>query len=396
MYETQKPGEGPLYGTKVIDLTQARAGPTCARTLAQMGADVIQVWAPGRADVTGSDYANLHNGKRSIVLDLNASRGRSILIALVRRADVLIENFRPKVKHKLGISPDEMMAINPRLIYGSLSGFGQEGPSANRPGVDPIIQAYSGLMSITGQPECGPSRVGIAISDTAAGMFLTQGVLAALHARDRTGLGQWVHTSLLESMINMLDFQATQWLIDGEVPGLVGNHHPTLFPFGSFRTKDGYVTIGSLDFKKFCNLIGLDDLGADPRYADRASRLAHRQELTAQIEAALMTRPTAEWIAELGEVIPCGPVLAIDEVFRDPQVTHLNVTRKVNHPEMGEVEVLRHPVSFSAMPSEVASGVTLPGADTRALLAELGYDDTNIDQLIAEKVVATSNKAASW
>jgi crotonobetainyl-CoA:carnitine CoA-transferase CaiB-like acyl-CoA transferase len=395
MYATKPHGPGPLHGVRVLDLSSARAGPTCVRALAQMGADIIQVWAPGRADVKGSDYANLHFGKRSIVLNLREPEGRAILVEMVKRADVLVENFRTQVKFRLGIGPDDMLAVNPRLIYASVSGFGQEGPHASRPGVDPVIQGYGGLMSITGHPQAGPSRVGIAISDTASGMFITQGILAALYARERTGKGQWVHTSLLESLIGMLDFQAAQWLIDGKVPRQSGNHHPIAFPMGTFRTADGLLNLASVDFRNFCKALGIDGL-ADPRYVDSASRLKHRDEIIAAVEGVLTRRKTQEWIDLLGDIIPCGPVYSIDQVFADAQTRHLNGTRSIEHPSSGSVKVVRHPVTFSAMPAEVSRGVVDAGAHAREILSDLGIENAKIDALIAAGVVATSNNAVGW
>lgn len=395
-YRTRSPGNGPLSGVLVLDLAQARSGPTCVRQLVQLGADALQICAPDRADVSGSDYANLHNGKRSMVLDLRRKEGHNILMKLVRRADVLVENFRPQVKQRLGITPEELWQENPRLIYGSLSGYGQDGPISNRPGIDPVVQGYGGLMSVTGPPGTGPSRVGIAISDTAAGTFLAQGIIAALYARERTGKGQWVHTSLLESLINMLDFQATRWLIDKLVPGQAGNHHPLFFPMGAFRTKDGYMNIAPLNFERFCRLLGLNDIAENPKYQDVANRMLYREELTVAIENVLTTKTAAEWIDALQEEMPCGPVLTIDEVFADPQVQHLNVTRTVSHSASGEVEVLRYPVTFSDMATEVRDGVEEPGNSTRQILADFGYADGEIDAFIKEGIVATFTDARGW
>jgi crotonobetainyl-CoA:carnitine CoA-transferase CaiB-like acyl-CoA transferase len=395
-YQAQTPGEGPLAGVLVLDLAQARSGPTCVRQLVQLGADAIQIWAPGRADLSGSDFANMHYGKRSMVLDLRTKAGLAIFMKLAKRADVLVENFRPQVKERLGIAPEDLWKINPRLIYGSLSGYGQDGPNANRPGIDPIIQGYGGLMSVTGQPGTGPSRVGIAISDTASGTFLAQAILAALYARERTGKGQWVHTSLLESMISMLDFQATKWLIDKVVPGQTGNQHPSFFPMGTFRTKDGFVNIGAPDFQRLCRRIGLHELADDPQYQRSVDRVPHREKLTAALEGVLMTKTTAEWIEDLKEDVPCGPVFSMDEVFTDAQVQHLNVTRNISHPKLGDVEVLRYPVSFSHMPIEAKSGVETPGASTRAVLAEEGYSEAEIEQFIKDGVAATSVDSKGW
>ena len=240
---------GPLAGIRVVDLTRARAGPTCVRQLADLGADVVALQSPqggGAFSSLGADGANLHRNKRAVAVDLTTDPGRAVFFRLIERADVVVENFRPGVKYRLGIDPDAVWSVNPRVVYASISGFGQTGPYASRPGVDQIAQGLGGLMSVTGPPGTGPWRVGIAVSDTAAGTILTQGVLAALIARDRTGRGQWVHTSLLEAMVSFMDFQAARWLIDGEVPGQEGNQHPTMVPMGAYPTADGYLNVSAL------------------------------------------------------------------------------------------------------------------------------------------------------
>jgi crotonobetainyl-CoA:carnitine CoA-transferase CaiB-like acyl-CoA transferase len=383
--------EGPLVGIRVVDLTQARAGPTCVRQLADLGADVVALHrrdTGGPFASLGADGANLHRNKRSVAVDLTTEGGREMFFRLVEQADVVVENFRPDVKHRLGVDPDAVWAVNPRVVYASISGFGQDGPYASRPGVDQIAQGLGGLMSVTGPPGSGPWRVGIAISDTAAGTLLTQGVLAALIARDRTGRGQWVHTSLVEAMVSFMDFQAARWLIDGEVPGQEGNQHPTMVPMGAYPTADGYLNVSSLrDFEHFCELLGAPELADDPRYLDFASRHAHRGELDADLARVLQTRTTAEWVARLADHVPCGPVLRVDEVFADPQVQHLQLTRRVPHPTRGDVEVLRPPLTFSDTPATVRSGPPADGSHTREVLAELGYSDDEIDQLHASGAV---------
>ena len=267
---------------RVVDLTTARSGPTCVRQLSDLGADVIQVARPKVGSLGGSDNANLHRNKRSIIIDLQRPEGVEVLLNLVDRADVLVENMRPGVKHRLGIGPTALLARNPRLIYASLSGFGQSGPYADRPGVDQIAQGMGGLMSVTGPPGSGPWRTGIAISDTASGTFLTQGVLAALFARERTGRGQWVHTSLLESMINLMDFQACRWLTDGVVPPQQGNDHPTFFPMGTYRSGDGYINIAGLkSIEVFLGILGAEGLLDDERFATAESRRANRAAFNA-------------------------------------------------------------------------------------------------------------------
>ena len=296
---------------------------------------------------------------------------------------MVVENYRPAVKDRLGIGYEVLSARNPRLVYASLSGFGQEGPYANRPGVDQIAQGLSGLMSVTGPPGSGPWRVGIAISDTAAGTFLTQGVLAALLARERTGRGQWVHTSLLEAAINFMDFQAVRWLTDGEVPPQEGNNHPTIVPMGMFATADGHVNVAPMSrWETFAEALGAPELVADPRFADRDARTAHRIELDEIIEQRLATATTAEWVERLNAAgCPCGPVLAVDETFADPQVEHLNIFSMVPDPDGGELAVLRLPLTFSDTPAAVGAGPVHPGHHTQEILAELGYDDAEIDVL---------------
>ena len=384
---------GPLAGIRVLDLTRARAGPTCVRQLTDLGAEAVALQSPlggGAFSSLGADGANLHRNKRSVAVDLTTDGGRAVFFRLVERADVVVENFRPGVKYRLGIEPDAVWAVNRRVVYASISGFGQSGPYADRPGVDQIAQGLGGLMSVTGPPGSGPWRVGIAVSDTAAGTLLTQGVLAALIARDRTGRGQWVHTSLLEAMVSFMDFQAARWLIDGEVPGQEGNQHPTMVPMGAYPTADGYLNVSALrDFGAFCALLGEPALADDPRYADLASRLAHRAELDADIARLLRTRTTTEWVERLAESVPCGPVLTVDEVFADHQVEHLHLTRRVEHPTRGDIDVLRPPLTFSDTPARIRSGPPADGAHTREVLAELGYDAVEIDELHASGAVGS-------
>ena len=382
---------GPLDGIQVIDLTTARSGPTCVRQLVDLGAQAIRIAAPGRGDLPGSDGWNLHRAKRSMLVDLATESGRDILLRLVARADVLVENFRPAVKHRLRIAPDDLFAANPRLVYGSISGFGQDGPYADRPGVDQIAQGLSGLMSVTGPPGTGPWRAGIAVSDSTAGTFLAQGIIAALFARERTGHGQWVHTSLLESMVNLMDFQAARVVNEGDVPRQAGNDHPTLFPMGTYPTADGYVNVaGMLGFDRFCEVLGHPEWATDERFAAVGARVAHRDELTRLVDEVLTTRSTAEWVRLLNDAgIPAGPVCSLDETFADPQIRHLALAAPTP-PDEGRrpAVVLRHPVTFTDTPAAVRGGVPSPGQDTVPVLAELGLDADEIERLLGAGVVA--------
>ncbi len=396
LYAPRPEASGALEGIRILDLTQARAGPTCSRQLADMGADVIHVGAPARFALGGSDTHNLFRNKRSILIDLKHERGHEVFMRLTEQVDVLVENFRARVKQRLGIDYPDVHARNPRIIYASISGFGQQGPYRERQGLDQIAQGMGGLMSVTGPPGSGPWRTGIAISDTASGTFLTQGVLAALFARERTGKGQWVHTSLLEAMVNFMDFQATRFTIDREVPTQAGNDHPTVFPMGTFKTKDGHLNIAAMmGWNRFLDAIGGEEIENDPRFATHQARLEHRSELVAAIEARLATRSTSQWVEILNDAdLPCGPVYAMDEVFGDPQVEHLQLAQTVEHATDGPVSLLRHPVTFSETPTHVTTAAPVAGAQTREILAENGFDSPEIEALLAEGAVATQREAA--
>jgi crotonobetainyl-CoA:carnitine CoA-transferase CaiB-like acyl-CoA transferase len=388
----------PLGDIRVIDLTIARAGPTCVRQLADWGADVIRVEPPpDPADpgLTGSrhgcDFQHLHRNKRSLSLNLKAPGGRDVLMRLVDSADVLIENMRPPVKDRLGFDYGTVHARNPRLVYGSISGFGQDGPYAGRGGVDQIAQGMGGLMSVTGLPGAGPVRAGIPVADLAAGLYLAVGVLVALHDRDAAGSGRWVQTSLLESMIAMMDFQAARWTIDREIPPQAGNHHPMSVPMGCFASADGYVNVGGAGGRlldSLCAAIGLPGIPADPRFDSPAKRSANRAELNALIAERLRTRTTAEWVEALNEAgVPCGPVYRMDEVFADPQVEHLAMTEPVQHPALGRLEILRNAVRMTDAPATARTPSPDAGAHTDEVLAELGYRRADIDRLRAHGAI---------
>jgi crotonobetainyl-CoA:carnitine CoA-transferase CaiB-like acyl-CoA transferase len=377
--------QGPLSHVKVLDLCLARAGPTCVRQLADMGADVIQVVRPGDASFDArfpnSDRENLHRNKRSVALDLQKEAGRAVFLKMAKDADVVVENWRPDVKHRLGVDYETLRQINPRLIYASISGFGQDGPYASRPGVDQIAQGLGGLMSVTGQPGTGPWRVGIPISDLSAGIFLAQGVLVALIERERSGEGQWVHTSLVEAMIAMLDFQATRWLIDNEVPPQAGNDHPTMFPMGVFPTADGMINIAASSGRmwySFLEAIEAPELAEDERFKDPRSRARHRPELRELCEEKLRKRPSAEWIERLNAVgVPCGPILSVDQTFADQQVEHLQMAGRVRS-RHGELRLVRSPLNMSRTPPSLRRSAPVAGQDTVAVLREYGYSDDEL------------------
>lgn len=370
----------PLSGLTVIDLTLARAGPTCVRHLADWGAEVIRVLPP---DATrpenaqarrGSDYQNLHRNKRAAVLDLKTPEGHAALLDLVRGADVLVENMRVQVKHRLNIAWEDLREINPRLVYGSISGFGQSGPYAERAGVDQIAQGMGGLMSVTGEPGGGPMRAGIAVADMTAGNLLALSIMMALYERERTGVGRWVHTSLLESQIFMLDFQAARYLMDGDVPKQVGNGHPTLVPTGTFPTSDGYVNIAPSSSKQwtiFCRTLGRPEWLDVPAWRGPEDRRRERAAIDSAIALQTRQRPTAYWIERFEQAgIPCGPIYRMDEVFADPQVEHLQISAHVPHPERGQTRLVGSPLNFEGTPKALRNAAEIDVRPLNELLRD--------------------------
>jgi formyl-CoA transferase len=389
---------GPLARFKVIDLTRARAGPTAARHFADFGADVIKVEAPAAGDEDalggdrdGPDFFNLHRNKRSLTLNLKAADGVAILKKLAAAADVLIENYRPDVKHRLGIGYVTLRAVNPRLVYVSISGFGQDGPYASRPGFDQIAQGMGGLMSITGLPGQGPVRAGIPIADLSTGNYAAMGALIALLERDVSGEGQWVQTSLLQSQIAMLDFQAARWTVARQVPGQAGNDHPTSIPTGVFPTGDGHINIaasGQHIFQRLCEALDAPGLVADPDFATAERRSENRARLNAALAERTRQYGSAELVERLNAAgVPSGPIYAIDQVFADPQVQHLGVAVPMPHPQRGDVAVVNQAVALSRTPSVIDRPTPQLGQHTDEILAELGYDDAAIADLRARKVI---------
>src|ERR1700733_4502565 len=387
---------GPLARFKVIDLTRVRAGPTAVRQLADWGADVIKIEAPeGDAGLGGErhgpDFQNLHRNKRSLTLNLKAPEGLAVLKRLAAQADVVVENYRPDAKFRLGVDYETLKAVNKRIVYASISGFGQDGPYRDRPGFDQIAQGMGGLMSITGEPGRGPMRVGIPVADLTAGIFAAMGILIALLEREQSGEGQWVKSSLLGAQISMLDFQAARWTIAHDVPGQAGNNHPTSIPTGVFQTADGYINIAAAGddlFRRLCKAINTNEWATDPRYATGRARSENRDALNEAIGAITRHKTSADWIEALNKAgVPSGPIYKMNEVFADPQVKHLAMTRTVPHKVLGEVEVIGQPIELSRTPWSVRSATPEAGEHTDAILSELGYSTDEIARMRGGKVV---------
>lgn len=381
----------PLSDVVVLDLTLARAGPTCSRHLADWGANVIRVEPPVPAgeDVVGRrhgfDFQNLHRNKRAIQLDLKSPDGYAIFKKLVERADVVVENMRPQVKGRLKITYDELKAINPRIVMGSISGFGQEGPYATKGGVDQIAQGMGGLMSITGHPGGGPLRVGIPINDLVAGSLLALSIMMALYDRQRTGEGRWVYTSLLETQVFLLDFQASRYLMKGEVAGQTGNDHPTMTPSGVFQTSDGFINLAASSgrlFERLCDVCEKPEWKSHPDFGKLPNRTVHRPAFNAALEEVLKKKPTAYWVEKLDEAgVPAGPINTIDKVFADPQVQHLGMAAPLDSPILGATRVVNSPLNFSGIRKQIRQPTPEAGAHTDEVLQWLGVAQQEIDRL---------------
>ena len=389
----------PLSRFTVLDLTRARAGPTAVRQLADWGARVIKIEAPAVADQAGGmggarhgpDFQNLHRNKRAITLNLKDPDGRAAFMRLVERADVVVENYRPDVKTRLGIEYAACRAVNPRVVYASISGFGQDGPYRLRPGFDQIAQGMGGLMWVTGLPGQGPVRVGVPIADLTSGLYTSIGIFIALLEREETGEGRWVHSSLLEAQIAMLDFQAARWTVAGEVPPQAGNNHPTTIPTGVFRTADGFINIatsGGAIWLRLCDALDAPELRDDPRFATGAARSDNRDDLNERIGACISRRTSAEWIDALNDAgVPCGPIYRMDEMWADPQVGHLQMQRAARHPVLGEVNIVRNALNIEGVPEMPYAHSADQGEHTDEVLREFGFTDSEIDGMRSRNVI---------
>lgn len=391
--------KGPLSHYKVLDLTRVRAGPTAIRQFADWGADVIKIETPDHLEQSdgwgglrnGPDFQNLHRNKRSMTLNLKDPSGIEVLHRLVADADVIAENFRPDVKFRLGIDYESLRKINPRIVYASISGFGQDGPYVKRPGFDHIIQGLGGMMSMNGYADHGPTRVGIAVSDMAAGLYCALGVMTALLERERSGEGQWVQVSLLQSMIALEDFQAARWLFDKEVPDQPGNDHPTSIPTGVYPTADGYITIAAGEqamFKRLCDAMEAQDLWSTPDFSTEQSRSVHRVALNAELSRRTRMRSSAEWLEvfERGSVA-AGPINTMDKVFQDPQVKHLGVQQPLTHPSLGAIHVVGQPFKLTRTPPQMRASAPERGEHTDEILGAAGFTAGDIQALRASGTV---------
>ena len=382
-----------LSRLRILDFSRVRAGPTCVRQFADFGADVIKIESPPGVDPNeamggprhGPDMQNLHRNKRAMTLNLKLPEAKSVLERLVKTADVVVENYRPDVKFRLGIDYESLNKINPRIILASISGFGQDGPYAKRPGFDQIAQGMSGLMSVTGIPGQGPVRTGAAIADLTGGLYASIGVMVALLERETSGKGQWVQSSLLQAGISLLDFQAARYLMEGDVPPQVGNDHPTSMPTSAYKTKDGHINVaasGEGMWASLCKVIEREDMLASPDFKGGKKRAENRKQLNAAIEAALQKKTSAEWIEILNKAgIPCGPIYKVDEVFADPQVKHLGVATGVDHPKLGRKQILANAAVLSRTPAKVVAPTPEIGQHTDEVLRELKYSAEEIDKL---------------
>lgn len=384
-----------LAKIRVLDLTRVRAGPTCVRQFADFGADVIKIENTVSEDMggprEGPDFQNLHRNKRSMTLDLKAPGGKEIFLRLAKTADVVVENFRPEVKDRLGIGYESLRRVNKRIILASISGFGQDGPYRDRPGFDQIAQGLSGIMSVTGHPGGGPMRVGCAVADVGAGLLAALGVMTALIERESSGEGQWVQSNLLQAGIQLLDFQAARYTMSGEVPEQVGNDHPTSMPTSAYATADGHMNVaaaGTRMWQRVCEAIGRPDLFEHADFRTAEGRAQNRETLNAELNKGFAKKTSAEWVAILNQAgVPCGPIYTMDKVFADPQVQHVQAAAEVEHGRLGKLRLVNQPVKLSRTPAKLLTATPERGEHTEEVLLELGFSKTEINRFRSEGIV---------
>ena len=384
---------------KVLDLTRARAGPTCVKQFADFGADVIKIeMSEGMGDASqfsgarhGPDMQNLHRNKKSLTLDLKQKEGLEIFYQLVKTADIVVENFRPDVKNRLGIDYETLKALNPRIILVSISGFGQDGPYVKRPMFDQISQGMSGIMSVTGDPQGGPMRAGVAITDITAGYIAACGAMTALLEREVSGQGQWVQSSLIQAGIAMMDFQAARYLMAGEIPKQVGNDHPTSMPTSCYQSSDGYINVaatGEPMWVALCAAMGITELATDPRFESESMRVAHRDELNQILIPILKSKPKAYWVELLNKAgVPTGPIYDMSEVFSDPQVISQHAAVEVEHPKVGKIRIVNQAVKLSRTPAKITHSAPELGEHSEEILRELCYSENQIQEFKTKKII---------
>ena len=384
-----------LSKLRILDLTRVRAGPTCARHFADFGADVVKVENTEAEDMggprDGPDFQNLHRNKRSITLNLKSPQGREIFLRLAKDADIVVENYRPDVKQRLGVDYESLRKVNKRIILASISGFGQDGPYRDRPGFDQIAQGLSGIMSVTGKPGEGPMRAGCAVADVTAGLLAALGILTALVERETSGEGQWVQSNLMQAGLQLLDFQAARYTMLGEVPGQVGNDHPTSMPTSAYTTSDGYMNVastGTAMWQRVCEAIGRPELFEDPEFKTADGRSKNRKRLNAELNAGFAKKATGEWIEILNKAgVPCGPIYTMDKVFADPQVRHMQAAAEVPQRKLGKVRLVNQPVKLSRTPAKLVVGTPEKGEHTEEVLREAGYSDAQIADFRKHEIV---------
>ncbi|MHA2473571.1 MAG: CaiB/BaiF CoA transferase family protein [Promethearchaeota archaeon] len=392
----------PLEGIKVLDLSRALAGPYCSMMLADMGADIIKIEMPGRGDdsrawgppfVEGESayFMSVNRNKKSITLNLKHEKAIEIIHKLIKKSDILLENFRPGTMEKLKLSYDEVKEINPKIIYCSISGFGQNGPYRLLPGMDQILQGMGGLMSITGEPQGPPMKVGVAVADIAGGMFAAYGIMVALFNRERSKIGQRIDLSLLDCQIAWLTYRAGSYFVSGEIPKPLGSGHPVIVPYQAFKAKDEFfnVAVGNDQlWEKFCRAIGLEKIKDDPKFSTNAMRVKNREKLISIINIAVGSKKADKWLKLLtAEGVPCGPIFDTEQIFQDPQVIHREMVKELTHQKAGKIKVTGVPIKLSETPGEVLTAPPTLGQHTIDVLSNLGYDIKEIENLYNDKVI---------